>query len=79
MEDKNFDFAATKDALSQLSTDLIEMEAALQMKQASLNKDKENSLTLLNEKDQKISILTSAIQSSLADIEKVNSYIEGAL
>ncbi len=79
MEDKNFDFAATKDALGQLSADLIEIESALKIKQTALNKEK---LALKNElelKEHKIAELTSAAQNALNKIETIGKYIEEAL
>ncbi|MCQ2741444.1 MAG: hypothetical protein MJ210_04955 [Alphaproteobacteria bacterium] len=79
MEDKIFDFVTTKDALSQLSADLIELETSLQTKQSSLAKDKEKSAALLAEKEQKISSLTLTIQNTLTNIEQMNHYIEEVL
>ena len=36
MPDKNFDFNKTRDALSQLSTDLIELESIIKIKRSQI-------------------------------------------
>ncbi len=79
MEDKIFEFAATKDALGQLSADLIEIESALKVKKTTLSKEKESMRDDLLLKEQKIAELTAAAQGALDKIETIGKYIEEAL
>lgn len=79
MENKIFDFAKTKDALGELSADLIEFESALKIKQNTLLQDKKQNDETLKQKDLKISELTKVAEDILAKIENINKYIEEAL
>ena len=79
MEDKNFDFAATKDALGQLSSDLVDLEASVKIKQKSLQNAREEMSTSLQEKEQKIESLLDVTKNAIADIDKINQFIEGML
>lgn len=79
MEDKIFDFAKTRDALGELSADLIEMESALKVKQNRLIADKQKKLDEINEKNQKIAELTKACEEALMQIENINNCIEEVL
>ena len=54
MDNKNFDFNKTRDALSQLSTDLIELESVIKIKSSQIKENNEKNSNLLAEKEQKI-------------------------
>lgn len=79
MEDKIFDFAKTRDALSELSADLIELEAALKIKHNSLAADKQKSASELQEKTQKLAVLTKTAEEALTKIDAINQYIDEVL
>ena len=79
MEDKIFDFAATKDALGQLSSNLIDLEAAIKIKQKSLQEFRENSSSVIQEKEQKIESLLNITKNAIADIDSISQAIEGML
>ena len=71
MTDKNFDFNKTRDALSQLSTDLIELESIIKIKQSQIEANNQKTSDLLAEKEQTISQLTKVSQSALEKIENI--------
>ena len=79
MEDKIFDFAATKDALGQLSSDLIDLEASVKVKQKSLQDARQEMSSALQEKEQKIESLLDITKNAIANIDKINKSIEGML
>lgn len=79
MENKIFDFANTRDALSQLSANLIELSSALKAKQAQLDADKTKSEQLKQAQELKIADLTNSLQGAISKIEQINQYIEEAL
>ena len=75
MEDKIFDFDKTRNALSQISTDLLELETIVSMKYAEIESCKAESVEKIKEKDQKIAETTKAIQNALQKIDSINNYI----
>ena len=79
MESKNFNFSKTRDALSQLSADIIELESLVAAKKSSLKSEKQNLLDELAAKEQKIAGLRTAAEDALTKIENINHYIEEAL
>ena len=79
MDSKNFSFAETKDALSQLSADLVELESLVKAKQNTLKNERQNWQQELQLKEQKIAGLKTATEEALAKIENINHYIEEAL
>ena len=79
MEEKIFDFAATKDALGQLSSDLIDLEAAIKIKQEELQKTRQDTASTLQGKEEKIESLLKVAQDAIADIDSINHSIEGML
>lgn len=79
MEDKIFDFAKTKDALGELSADLLAFESALKAKQNLLDADKKQNAALLQQKEQKIATLAKTVEETLVKIENINKCIEEAL
>ena len=79
MTDKNFDFNKTRDALSQLSTDLIELESIIKRKQSQIEANNQKTSDLLAEKEQTISQLTKVSQSALEKIENITDFIDGVL
>lgn len=79
MESKNFNFSKTRDALSQLSADIIELESLVAAKKSSLKSEKQNLLNELAAKEQKIAGLRTAAEDALTKIENINHYIEEAL
>ena len=79
MEDKIFEFAATKDALGQLSSDLVDLEALIKIKQESLQDAEQKISFTLQEKDRKIESLLNVTKNAIADIDNINQSIEGLL
>ncbi len=79
MEDKIFDFIETRDALSQLSADLIEFEAMIKIKQTNTNIEKQKNKDELRLKEEKIVKLSSTVENALKKIENINQYIDGVL
>lgn len=79
MEDKNFNFAKTRDALSQLSADVIELNACIKKKQAEINDYKQNLEATVKNKNDKLAALDQTLQNALVKIEQINRYIEETL
>ncbi len=79
MDDKIFDFAKTKDALSQLSADLIELSSAVKIKQTKLTANQQQAEKTIQNLELKIAELDKSLQSAIAEIDLINNYIEEAL
>lgn len=79
MEDIFFDFAKTKDALGQLSTDLIELEGVITNKQRELEKIDIDNKKVIAEKEKIIADLRVTTQKTLDEVESINKYIAGVL
>ena len=76
---KIFDFAQTKDALGELSADLIALETAVKLKQATLSKEKESLAEALRSKETALTTLKETVQNALSDIDVINAHIEEVL
>lgn len=74
-----FDFAQTKDALGELSKDIIALETAIKLKQADLDKEKESFKEMLRSKESALESLKTSVQNALEDIDSINSRIEEVL
>ena len=74
-----FDFTQTKDALGELSADLITLEAAVKLKQTTLSKEKDSLAENLRAKEAALATLKETVQNALADIDVINTHIEEAL
>ena len=79
MTDKNFDFNKTRDALSQLSTDLIELEAIMKVKHSKIEEKNKEISEILTKKEQTIADLTKVSQDALAKIENITNFIDEVL
>ena len=79
MPDKNFDFNKTRDALSQLSTDLIELESIIKIKRSQIETNNKKTLDILAEKEQTITQLTKVSQDAIEKIENITDFIDGVL
>ncbi len=79
MDNKNFDFNKTRDALSQLSTDLIELESVIKIKSSQIKENNEKNSNLLAEKEQKIVELTKISQDAITKIDNITDFIDGVL
>lgn len=79
MEENFFDFAQTKEALSQLSADLAVLDSELQSRSASISKERETARRALNEKDTQIEALRSDILKATQNIDSITAYIDGVL
>ena len=79
MTDKNFDFNKTKDALSQLSTDLIELETIIKVKKSEFEKHNNETLSIIEEKEKAIANLTAASREALTKIENITDFINEVL
>lgn len=79
MPNKNFDFNKTRDALSQLSADLIELETAIKIKNNQIKEHNTKNLNELAEKNKIIAELTKASEDALTKIENITDFIDGVL
>lgn len=79
MEENFFDFAQTKEALSQLSADLAVLDSELQNRAASIIKEREAVRRTLSEKDTQIETLRSDILKATQSIDSITAYIDGVL
>ncbi len=79
MEENFFDFAQTKEALSQLSADLAVLDSELQSRSASIIKEREAVRRTLSEKDTQIETLRSDILKATQSIDSITAYIDGVL
>ena len=79
MNNKNFDFNKTRDALSQLSTDLIELESIIKIKNSQIKENNEKNSNLLAEKEQKIAELAKISQDAITKIDNITNFIDGVL
>ena len=79
MTDKIFDFNNTREALSQLSTDLLQLESAIKMKRSEIE-EKDNQISeKLKKQETAISDLTKASENALAKIENITNFIDEVL
>ena len=79
MEDNFFDFTATREALSQLSLDVVEFENALKLKQQKLENENNKILGELKDRESKIENLNHAINDAVTKIDGISKYIEEVL
>lgn len=79
MDDKIFDFDKTRNALSQMSTDLLELETTIKIKSSEIESRKMEAIDNIKEKEQKIAELTKATQDALEKIDSINNYISEVL
>lgn len=79
MEDKFFDFAQTKEALSQLSADLAVLDSQAQSKLTSLANERDNYNKNMAEKDAKIEDMGKSVREAIAKIDSITGYIDGVL
>lgn len=79
MDDKIFDFDKTRNALSQMSTDLLELETTIKIKSSEIESRKMDAIDNIKEKEQKIAELTKATQDALEKIDSINNYISEVL
>ena len=79
MEGNFFDFTATREALSQLSSDVIELENTLKLNQQKLEAEKDKINAELKDRETKIENLNRTINDTVAKIDGINKYIEEVL
>lgn len=79
MEDKFFDFAQTKEALSQLSADLAVLDSQAQSKFATLETERQSNAKKVAEKDAKIEEMSKTMRNTIAKIDSITGYIDGVL
>lgn len=74
-----FNFAKTRDALSQMTTDLAVLESALK-EQARNNEETCNNMQNdLSAKEEQLKEMKTAIQKAVNKIDTVTKYIDGVL
>lgn len=74
-----FNFAKTRDALSQMTTDLAVLESALK-EQARNNEETCNNMQNdLSAKEEQLKEMKTAIQKAVNKIDTVTQYIDGVL
>ena len=79
MSNQNFDFNNTREALSQLSRDLIELESNIKIKLGEISNNTKNTSELIKQKDEVIANLTKASENALAKIETITGFIDKVL
>ena len=79
MSDKNFDFNNTRDALGELSADLVELEASLKIKRNQLSDNKNKYFETIEQKESVIRNLTEISRNTLAKIENITDFIDEVL
>lgn len=79
MTDKNFDFNNTRDALSQLSTDLLQLESAIKLKRSQLAENNKKTSEQLEKQEKIIASLTKVSEDALAKIDNITDFIDGVL
>ena len=79
MEEKFFDFAQTKEALSQLSADLAVLDSQAQSKIASIAIERDNYNKSITERDAKIEDMGKSVRDAVAKIDSITGYIDGVL
>lgn len=79
MGNQNFDFSNTREALSQLSMDMLELESCVKIKLKELSNNSKDTSDLIKKKDEAISNLTKASEDALAKIENITNFIDKVL
>lgn len=79
MTDKNFDFNNTRDALSQLSTDLLQLESAIKLKRSQLAENNKKNSEQLEKQEKIIASLTKVSEDALVKIDNITDFIDGVL
>ncbi len=79
MSNEIFDFNNTREALSQLSTDMIELEATIKIKLNEIIDSSKNSNDLIKKKDEIINNFAKTSENALAKIENITNYINKVL
>jgi hypothetical protein len=79
MEYNFFDFTETREALSQLSSDVIELENTLRLKKQKLETENHKILDELKDREAKIKNLNLTINNAITKIDGINKYIEEVL
>ena len=79
MTDKFFDFSNTRDALSQLSTDLLQLESAIKIKHSEIAERNNETSQLLKTQENAIADLTKASENALEKIENITNFINEVL
>ena len=79
MDDKIFYFDKNRNALIQMSTDLLEIETTIKIKSSEIESRKMEAIDNIKEKEQKIAELTKATQDALEKIDSINNYISEVL
>ena len=79
MSNENFDFNNTREALSQLSTDLTEWESAVKIKLNEIAKSSKNYSDVIKENDKIINTFAKTSEDALAKIENITNFIDKVL
>lgn len=79
MGENFFDFAKTRDALSQMTVDLAVLESALKQKAESDNVAHKGMEKDLAQKEERINEMKKSIQNAADKIDAITKYIDGVL
>lgn len=79
MENNFFDFAKTKEALSQLSADLSGLTAAIAQKGVEIENNRNAKSTEIEEYKNKLASTQSKVKKACDTIDSINKYIDGVL
>ncbi len=79
MDNNNFEFTQTYDALSELSTLIANLDTAVKNKGAKIENDKKNLETQIDDFRQKNAKLEEAAKQALHKIDNINKFINEVL
>lgn len=79
MTDKIFDFNNTREALSQLSTDLLQLESAIKIKCSEIAEKDTNNSEVLKKQEQIIANFTKVSEEALTKIDNITDFINEVL
>ena len=79
MNNQNFDFNSTREALGELSKNLIELESCVKIKLNEISNNSKNTSDLLKQKDEVIANLAKASENALAKIDNITDFIDKVL
>ena len=79
MNNQVFDFNNTREALSQFSMDVLELESCVKTKLKEISQSSKDTSALIIQKDEIINNLAKASQEALAKIDNITNFIDKVL
>ena len=79
MDNKNFDFANTTQALTELSSCLAKLNANLENKKLELQEQRKQNLSLIKEREEQLEILKSSSRNVMNNIDNIINRLDNVL